>query len=353
MSAASKTSSAGDKTVPKSRALFFPYIRLPDSAWVRKVLLYWDEIAAIIPGDLADDSDAFDPFTRDLLATGLVRRRRPEVHAVGLSGFETNFLKVVDQEALGHAGEPGEPWLDVHLSKLGHSLLDALGERGLATREPKMRHGDVWVEMEPQTAMLLSAYLAVLMRDDRNGRFDPVTYSDQALAAFGRIRGKESEHYRSAVRMELIQQVLPVPSPGVGLESLSEFKQEFGAQLVRFRSRLERDARRAVAHPDDAAVADEVDYMAEELDEEKLQIFEAMERRAWKPGLATLALLAPAADALPEDGIGPVSALAGVGVVAAACYTLSEYLGERRARAQLMDRPLAYAALAERRLARP
>src|SRR4051794_27082883 len=81
-----------------SRALFFPYIRMPDDAWTRKVLLYWDEVAAIIPEQVADDSDALDPFTSALLRQGIIRRRRPEVHAVGLPGFAENFLELVDRE---------------------------------------------------------------------------------------------------------------------------------------------------------------------------------------------------------------------------------------------------------------
>ena len=35
-------------------ALYFPYIRVPETPWFSQVLLYWDAAAAIVPGGMQD-----------------------------------------------------------------------------------------------------------------------------------------------------------------------------------------------------------------------------------------------------------------------------------------------------------
>jgi len=36
----------------EANALYFPYIKVPKSAWFTRILLYWDKVGAIIPSDM-------------------------------------------------------------------------------------------------------------------------------------------------------------------------------------------------------------------------------------------------------------------------------------------------------------
>jgi hypothetical protein len=37
----------------ESRALYFPYIRVPEAGWFTRTLLYWDGVRTIVPQSLA------------------------------------------------------------------------------------------------------------------------------------------------------------------------------------------------------------------------------------------------------------------------------------------------------------
>lgn len=40
-----------------NKILYFPYINVPDTAWFSRMLLYWDEVGAIIPYDFIDNPE--------------------------------------------------------------------------------------------------------------------------------------------------------------------------------------------------------------------------------------------------------------------------------------------------------
>jgi hypothetical protein len=82
-------------------ALYFPYINLPDTPWLRRLLLYWDAIEAIIPSELLEGSRVeLSDGTRDLMSRGLLRpidpRRlttRPDYEL-----FREAFIAELDRE---------------------------------------------------------------------------------------------------------------------------------------------------------------------------------------------------------------------------------------------------------------
>jgi hypothetical protein len=59
-----------DRLMP-DRALYFPFIEVPDSPALTRVLLYWDELGTIVPAHL-DEGD-IGPRTRRLADAGLTR----------------------------------------------------------------------------------------------------------------------------------------------------------------------------------------------------------------------------------------------------------------------------------------
>lgn len=59
-------------------ALYFPYIRVPQSVWFTQVLLYWDDAASIIPTRIQDDQQELGAYTSELMREGLLRSVMPE-----------------------------------------------------------------------------------------------------------------------------------------------------------------------------------------------------------------------------------------------------------------------------------
>src|SRR3954463_2396584 len=75
-------------------ALYFPYIEVPQSAPLARVLLYWDELGSIIPEGFRPTG--YSARTRELVDTGLVRPVDPQRYWRELDGLADDFLSLVD-----------------------------------------------------------------------------------------------------------------------------------------------------------------------------------------------------------------------------------------------------------------
>jgi hypothetical protein len=73
-------------------ALYFPYIRVPRTPWFTQVLLYWDQAASIVPGELRYGADRLDPSMRELNAAGLLEFIDPN-NALYNAGVDRHKLR--------------------------------------------------------------------------------------------------------------------------------------------------------------------------------------------------------------------------------------------------------------------
>jgi hypothetical protein len=64
-------------------ALYYPYIEVPDSPALTRVLLYWDELGSIIPHERSPMR--LRARTRELVDTGLVRPVSPDDYGTNLA----------------------------------------------------------------------------------------------------------------------------------------------------------------------------------------------------------------------------------------------------------------------------
>lgn len=70
---------------PKRTILYYPTISIPNSSWLRQALLYFDEVASIVPSDVNwshEVGKALVPLTPDieyLQGEGAFRRIPPEL----------------------------------------------------------------------------------------------------------------------------------------------------------------------------------------------------------------------------------------------------------------------------------
>jgi hypothetical protein len=73
-----------------SRVLYFPLINVPQNAWFARVLLYWDEVGAIVPNEVMR-RQGVTPYMKELIHEGLVSPTDPAqyerlVYDAGTSG---------------------------------------------------------------------------------------------------------------------------------------------------------------------------------------------------------------------------------------------------------------------------
>jgi hypothetical protein len=57
--------------------IYYPYIRVPASAWFSRAVLYWDSVATIVPDQWIADPDKLGPYTRELVQLGVVTQLLP------------------------------------------------------------------------------------------------------------------------------------------------------------------------------------------------------------------------------------------------------------------------------------
>src|SRR5260370_35556172 len=74
-------------------ALYFPYIRVPQSTWFTRVLFYWDNAASIIPASIYDDQQERGDYTSELMRAGLLHAVMTERNLdFQFEAFSSGFL---------------------------------------------------------------------------------------------------------------------------------------------------------------------------------------------------------------------------------------------------------------------
>jgi hypothetical protein len=227
----------------------------------------------------------------------------------------------------------------------------ALRDRALA-KDFEGQEWSAWVEVEVRTADLLMAFLASILGNDEQVAMDPITNSETALAAFttlpepSRPIGTELD----PIRYALLRDILPGPAAGIEPELLAAFKHDHRDLLIRFRGRVE-DKVTECAREDDPRLRDRVVESARrELADELREIESRMGERRWplaaRGALGVVVAAAGLSDLVITGGSLLAITSGGLGLAGAVDAAF-----QGRKREDLLERPLALAALARRDLA--
>jgi len=82
-----------------NNVLYFPYIRIPQSSWFTRVLLYWDEIGSIVPYEYQRQRVKLGHYMQNLVEAGLVKEVVPSEHHSEVPEFRSAFLKLIDENS--------------------------------------------------------------------------------------------------------------------------------------------------------------------------------------------------------------------------------------------------------------
>jgi hypothetical protein len=333
-------------------ALYFPYIRVPETAWFTQILLYWDSAATIVPRSLSDDQDMLGRYMTELSQT-----RPPLLEFIHPDGelwphteaFVGNFLKLI----AAHEREltaPQRPrrYTRVHTDKMGWMLFDELRARGLARHE-KGPEWETWWSVEEHTADLYMAYLASVISGVRTDTF-PITDQTRAMATLHPSEDDVITRLRE-LRYAAITAALPAPSLALPVHELRTFRDQHEEQLRRLRHHL--DGRLAdLAVIEDTALREvKTNSVLAEIRDDVAVLREQMEGRNWPRVImigiggvvgAALAMASGVATAGGTLALG-LAVAGGTASLAGAGYQATEIFREPRFNKRA---PLAYAALA-------
>ncbi|MGW8558019.1 hypothetical protein [Streptomyces tubercidicus] len=341
-------------------ALYFPFMRAPQTPWFTQVILYWDKAATIVPTSLRERDEVFGPYMSDLVGHDLVETISPDETVWDIPGdFGTGFLDVLDssiempdsrhwrRRRMVVGGGPFRPgWTLVHAGKAQYALFEGLAQRGLAHQGPRWD----WWEVAEHAADLYMTYLTGAICGTRDGLF-PITDSIQSIADLG-PPDQDAEIQLRKLRYTAIMRALPVPAGTASAHELASFKDGHQEELVRLRRFLDGKIADIALIDDDHIRQVRTEAVCQEIEDQIINLREKMTKKVWPKvtfnGIGGV-LAAAIATSLPFTAGGGALAMglgAGAGLVSVgtATYNATEVLRSPR-----YDRraPLVYAALAQ------
>lgn len=93
---------------PFSNALYYPYIDIRNSAWLKTAILFWDSISTIVPESLEEPYR--EPDTRRLADTGILRPLRINSDDIAVTQIEDDIMSILSSpEIIQSCFPPNDP----------------------------------------------------------------------------------------------------------------------------------------------------------------------------------------------------------------------------------------------------
>jgi len=222
----------------KRTALYYPTIAVPSGTWLRSALLYWDEVASIVPEDW--EHRQLVPFTPEidfLRKEEIFRPIRPDAFIMHgpwqrVDEFHKELRERIDSSTFQKHLMEGDRHLDarIHPDKVALNFFyDFLEPAGLARKDDSDSH---WLLFERRTALLYMSCLAKYLAETDAEAVSPSTdlpiYERLSLDA---LRPQDGF---ACIDVEL-GKLLPIPRDEVALSDILEFRRRRRQELLSFR----------------------------------------------------------------------------------------------------------------------
>lgn len=320
-----------------SNVLYYPFIRVPESDWFTRILLYWDSVASIVPYEYTQQPERLGAYMQSLLTEGLVRQVIPRDYLHRVRSFADAFIEFAESYRkslrVTESRRRNLPTYRVHIEKLDN-IAERLCQMGLARRAEYP-----WYDIEARLAAQFMAYLAGVLSKVPEFNSQPITDQKSQVGLY------ESP---DTTRTIVVERLLPAPSGGIRVADLALFKSKHTALLRRFRNRIESFILQVGAVPSLRQRKQIVDAFIREAKDEIDVIVDAMQTQGWKRITVARFLSYTAGGAALADAIatgGLLSIIAGAFGIGGAAYTT---VGEHGVPDAFQGSFVAYAAIARR-----
>ena len=332
------------------KVLYFPYIKVPETKWFTQVLLYWDEVGSIVPREYIYRPEKLGSYMRDLVKAELVKQILPSDYIYKIPRFEEAFLQLVERNESVIKRQTvdldSEETFRIHIEKFGDDLARQLSKMGLARSV-----GYPWFQVESVTADLFMAYLSSVLGRLEDLQMCPITDHPQYFSAFTKFPKSKPKaaDVISELRIAVLHRILPVPAGVISVSELANFKARYINQLSHLRRSVESALFDMSLILDTQTRNERLNLFKRNLEEEIAELKARMLERKWPQlNLGTvcclLAAAIPGAEAVTTgDTASALKALPGL--VAAIYFAFKETPNQ----SEIMQSPLAYAALFQRR----
>src|SRR5690606_17029648 len=221
--------------------LYYPYINLPPTDWILRILLYYDNIGSIVPQEYFYEPERnYEEFMLELVRNGLVTPINPIVVLERPWEIVQPFLELVERNqsrlripqskyGLGQRRNihfDYFPKAKIHADKFDENIFYALQQLGLAERTEER-----WYLVEQRTANNLMCFLASVISDRTN-----------RLPTTDAIRPNYyKQHFTQErkKRVTILKELIPFPDK-IDLNRLLQFKEKHTELLSTFRTKVEQ-----------------------------------------------------------------------------------------------------------------
>lgn len=333
----------------ESKALYYPYINVPESNWIIQQLLYLEELGSIVPYEYIREPEKLSPYMRDLVSSGLVKQIFPaEYMEYGYeSPFENSFIELIrnDNDISQIIDKKEEPkrYIKIHIEKFGYGWQEKLKDFNLL-KEAEYP----WYLVEEKTGQYLMSYVAAVICSDNQLQMTPITNRLEYLSLF--TNQNEVRHHLTDEQI-ILDNIMPVPSKNISVAELVKFKEDNLEPLNRFRDTISSKIKELSFEKDTEARKYKLRTFIDESNERIEEISARLNEKNWGYNLVTISSLAssiiPAIEAVqinnPEDLTQAIP-----GLVAAIG---SEYMARRDNRKSTQNDKFVYAAYIKKRYA--
>jgi hypothetical protein len=337
----------------RNKALYFPYIEVPNNKWLVQVLLYWDKLSSIVPMEYIYSPEKLTPHMRELVSAELVEQIVPIEHLHTIENFEENFIKCIENririfnKPIGLCANSkllkSSMSAKIHIEKLGE-LPKWLEQNGLATHDHYP-----WLNIEPNVANMFMSYLSAVLGGLPSVDATPITDNLNCANILGHSSSPRLGNNKNQIRSHILRKILPIPSSNISLDSLLKFKDKYKKLLPKFRELIETYCTELATIPNGEQRKARLETVTLNLKQQGEEIEDAI-RTSWNDitfkSLAPLLASGGALSGSLATGNPLAIGTATVSFIAAAYSSLSSV---QRPQAYI-NKPLAYYVLAKKEL---
>lgn len=302
--------------------LYYPTIEVPTSGlWIRRALLYWDHVAAIVPGGYGNFADEnaiqrLTPEMRDLYERGIFRPLNPGLLFMD-AGIESALLSDLDRELqrprFALVGkrvtrqkknnsrlDPAKVFL-IYKDKTSARVFDKLNAVGLAaeTGDPSMYSFDFFTGQ---------IYMALLAKYLAAKQTHPTIPGTDIGFLLNRAHGKNVGANLEPILSATLSDTIPVPGPCISIQAILKFRKDHQAELLAFRTAVTDFEAQLSAVEEQTQIRDLTERFKERINREILNLEKALASSKMSMVLGSLqAFIKPTSPTL----LGAAAVLAG------------------------------------------
>lgn len=224
----------------KEKVLYYPYINIPNSVWLKQMLLYWDEIGIITPYEYIQNPDKLDNHTRQLVRENLIIQVLALEYIQDIPNFKDSFIqylnsldaRIIDKRKKDFINEK---YCKIHIEKL-NGVEDDLIRLGLADylNYP-------WFYVEKITAFEFMYYLTSVLCNLQELNYKPFTDNIIQVKNFFSTTDYNVNIESENLRIELLDSILPIPINSISAIQIKRFKDKYHDELLDFRITVEKE----------------------------------------------------------------------------------------------------------------